>query len=110
MPAELLDLAHDAADRVADDELDLLGVEVLAERRRADDVGEEGADDFPFLADGLLGHATYCDARLGGGDGSTSRSGALSTAVVASTTAGSNCVPALARSSASASSCVRAAR
>ena len=50
VPAERLDLADDARDRLADDVLHVLGIDALRERRRADDVGEDRRHNLPFLA------------------------------------------------------------
>ena len=47
--AEGLDRVHDARHGLADDELDLLGVQPFAEGRRPDQVGEDGGDDLAFL-------------------------------------------------------------
>ena len=49
--AEVLDDADDPGDRVADHEPDLFGLEPLPERRRSDEVGEQGGDHPPLLAD-----------------------------------------------------------
>ena len=49
--SERLDGRDHASHGVADDELQLLGVEALAERGRPDEVGEEGGDDAAFVAD-----------------------------------------------------------
>ena len=46
---ERLDGVDDPGDRLADDQLDLLGVQPLAERRGADEVGEDGGHDLAFL-------------------------------------------------------------
>src|SRR5207245_9304439 len=50
--AERLHLADDPRDGLPDDELHVLRVEPLGERRGADDVGEHGGQDLAFLAHG----------------------------------------------------------
>src|SRR5207247_3193862 len=65
MTAEPFDLADDARDGLTDDELHVLGVEPLAERRRADHVDEEGGDDLALLAYGArhrVGKARHAPA------------------------------------------------
>lgn len=49
-PAEALDHADDPGDRVADDHLQLLGVEPLAEGRGSHQIGEDHRDIAPFVA------------------------------------------------------------
>ncbi len=50
--AERFDLADNARHRLADDELHVLGVEPLAERGRADDVGEQRRQYLALFPDG----------------------------------------------------------
>ena len=62
--AEALDRVHHPGDRVADHEAHLLGVELLAERGRADEVGRERRDDTALLAHGRLSaHGPYSAVR-----------------------------------------------
>ena len=76
-----MDVGDDTSDRLADHQLDLLGVEPLAKRGRADEVGEEDRHDLSLLAK-LLGrrgsrhiaHGSHC-CRLDGG--ATSKLAAL---------------------------------
>ena len=81
MAAELIDVGDDASDRLAHDELDFFGVEPLAKRRRADEVGEQDRHDLPLLAELLdrrgprhVTHGSHC-CRLDGG--ATSKLAAL---------------------------------
>ena len=55
-PAELLDVGHEALEARLDEALDALGVEVLGERRVADEVGEQHGDDPPLLQRQRDGH------------------------------------------------------
>ncbi len=62
--AEVLDGVHHPGHGVADDEPYLLGIELLAERGRTDEVGRERRDDSAFFAHGRLPrHASYCAVR-----------------------------------------------
>ena len=54
LPAEFLRCADHPCDAVADDLLEILGIESLAQRRRSDYVGEEGGDHFARFARGRL--------------------------------------------------------
>jgi hypothetical protein len=49
--AQRLHLADDPRDRLADDQLHVLGVEPVRERGRADDVGKDCRQDLPLLPD-----------------------------------------------------------
>ncbi len=60
--AERFHRGHHASDRIADDELQLLGVEAFPERRRADEVGEQRGHVTAFVADL---HGVHPDARGG---------------------------------------------
>src|SRR2546427_356449 len=48
--AVVLDRVDDPGHRLADDQLHLLGIELLGKGGRADKVGEECGDDLPLLA------------------------------------------------------------
>ena len=63
--SERLHLADDPRYRLPDDELDVLEIEPLGERGRADDVGEDGRKDLPLLPHGSGHEQRLADAGAG---------------------------------------------